>query len=166
MASRRRVRSGSRRGSRPRYRWVHDASNKLSLGIGAQAVFDVLGNLTTAEKVGIVIVRLLLNWALRPNAISQTDFLDQGVCMVSDDAFNGLVVPDPSQAEGGAWYFWKSQAFEGSSETEARQYEADMRTARKLPSQDHTMVWVVDNNAFSEGSFEISLATRALIRLP
>ncbi len=166
MTTRRRNRGSSSRGKRPRYQWIHDATLSISIAANGQAIFDMLGNFTGASRLGITLVRLLLGAQVRPGAGAATCVGDHAVGLVTQDAMTALAVPDPGSQDRVNWWMWDSVNARNNVTDEPILYNYDIKTARRLPGEDWTLAYVVDNAASSATSLNVEIDFRLLIRLP
>ena len=146
--------------------WIHDATIAQTIAIGAQAFFDLLGNVTISNRAGVVIKRLLLVWQIANVVAGQRLFVDHGVTVTNGDAVTAAVFADPGSQDREGWYFWDGRSYEHASLDDVTTEKVDIRTSRRLPGQDHTLVWVVDNSASSGGSAIVTLNARVLLQLP
>ena len=125
----------------------------------------MFGSLPVAQRAGVTVVRMLLNYFMRPVSANLDIFVDTGILMVTSDALAVPAVPDPDQAEFPGWYFWRSQHLYGAVD-QVKEFDFDIRTKRKIPGPNQGLVWVVANNVISDASVEISLSHRLLLQLP
>jgi len=121
QGSRRRRSTG--RGRKVRTQW-HQSLLGASLIANAVAFAQITPVAFSTGVEAIKIMRLLGNVSIRSS--SPDDLAAVGVAVITGEAFDAAVVPDPVSDVSQSWYMWHGQV-------ESREaYQFDIRTARVL----------------------------------
>ena len=88
-----------------------------------------------------------------------------GVMMMTQDGFAGGV-PDPGIDEPN-WYLYDARAAHSSANSGplGREYDYDIRTARRVPDKQSVLALIMTNNHVAN-QLVFQLSTRLLVKLP
>ena len=129
--------------------WTNQGSISQNLAAGAEGIFDLLSlaRLPATLEGGLTVLRMILRLGVRAQASNTTPLGAFGVSVVTRDAFSGLAVPDPL-TDLVDWYLWHGFAM-FDSDSAGREWNFDIRTARRLRGEDRTLVAVMEADATS-----------------
>ena len=163
MPTSRRYRS-NRRGAKPVLRWMSTASASSAVAAGVQGFFDMtdVDLIPTGWDSGFTIIRAIGKILIRPSTGSVDYFGAFGLGVVSRDAVAAGALPEPN----GDLYQWYLQTafLRRSVAVEFVEFPFDLRSSRKIPSENHTLAAVIDNAGGSGSTLNWAIEARLLLR--
>ena len=164
MTTSRRFRRAPRRGSRNPTRWMSAASSPTTIAAGVQGFFDMtdVDLIPSGWDAGFTVIRMIGRVQIRNATFDVDTFGAFGIGVVSRDAEIAGALPEPN----GDLYQWYLQRawLQRQPDHGFTDYAFDIRSARKIPSQNHTLVAVMDNAGGSASSITWALDARLLVR--
>ena len=155
MTTRRRSRSGPRRGPRPALAWMNSATSPTSVLAGVSSFADLLpiNRVPDGYAGGLTVRRMLISFNVRGETVNAENTGSFGVSVVTRDAIAGAVLPDPA-ADLVDWYVQKNISW--FADTLAyRRWEFDIRTSRKVRGEDRTLVAMFDNGGSAVATWTV-----------
>ena len=161
--------------NRRRRRW-HDLNFAATLGNGTQTFTDLLQNLPATEQHGCTITRIILRMTYSPVVTIGSDGAQQiavGIGLVSEEAFNASIFPDPSQNADDpitGWMFKTVRAVRvmlSPDDVLHGVIHEDIRAQRKMGYNTKLLI-LTENSADEATSFDVRIQgiVRTLCLLP
>ncbi len=162
-------RSSRRRSAKSRYAWTAiQIAAETVLAANQTGAFDLLANVlsTGPARAGLTVVRYLLNLHVAANNLGDLVEYQHGTYMAEMDALEAGAVPEPV-VDDVNWYlhdgaFHRTDVDAGPP---AKEHRYDIRSARRIKSERHTLVHVMQNTGAGT-SLNYALFARLLLKLP
>ena len=162
-------------GARRRRLW-ETLGHAATIANGAQTFVDLLQNIPDTEQMGLTVTRLLFDMWFTPDVGTGADgaqMVDVGIGLVSEEAFNAGILPDPNQNADQpvtGWLFKARTVVQVMVSPDAvlgGHMQVDLRAQRKM-GQRAKLVLIMNNTAVVSTSFNVRNTgmTRVLCLLP
>ena len=148
--------------------WLsNQLGQQATIAAGNASLFDLFQGMTAGTvRQGLTVVRMLLKLEVGPNTVGEIVQYQIAVMVAEADAVAAGALPEPG-TDILNYYLHDG----GSIRTDVdagppqRTETYDIRTARKIPSQAHTLVFIIENTD-AVNSLTFGLFSRLLIKLP
>ena len=159
-------RQGSfRRGPRRKVEWFDNIINE-TVASGGQQVEDLSSEMTSLEKKGATVLRILVDMAALLIASGNGGVLTVGICIVDDDALASLTLPDPASETDKPGWLWRTRksVFNNAVQDMSQQafFIADLKAKRTFRGPSENLVMILDLGT-SSASVNVDGWVRVLI---
>ena len=150
------------------YQWFSILDeNDTALASGNQVEKDLLSGMSTDDRKGSTITRVIVDLVITADTLNQKTFTSYGLCMVNLDAFAAGAVPDADSNVDRADWLLRGRSrnymtqLSGTSDAFVRSY--DLRAQRVLRSEEMTLALILDHG--SGGGINFFWMSRILVKL-
>ena len=159
--------STRRQGPRPRYLWVTDALDPLTVAQNAQGVSELLTNVDTAVQAGATVMRIIGTWGARANSSDSVGAMKIGILVMSEDALLASALPE-MDLDHPRWLFLDERFIYDGFITETgnqwNQRDFDVSSRRRLDHESKLAV-IVENVSSIAYTLQVIWSLRTLLRL-
>ena len=123
---------------------------------------DLLAGLTQAEKVDVGTVLAVHIQATLGQSTANAEVTGRwGLIVQTQDGFAAGASPEPLEDHQANWY-WNEAYFIDRPDVEEIRFERSLKTKRRLPSAEHTLIFSIESGAGSAGVLKYGFGFRLL----